>query len=654
MSAIGSGESAPAARASRTCRAVSSSQLASSPNARATRHASHSRAARPPRTSARRGRLERTLQRLARPPRSPASSARPRLGEADRMRAGDCSPDSPPVGGKDGLHDLAHASALSEAPGKERGGGECVEVGLAESLASSFSSRLAAARAAAGASRPRSTAKRICARSSSARHAEAQSRGPASAMPRSSRAHPARPPPGCTARRRERGARAARVRRQIGGPSEERGRRGEAPARLCSAPTSPARRQPARRAPASRARDARLGGRGRRPGRSPRQERGARAGGSSQRRGPVDSRSHERVTESNAHSELEEPGARRRYGRLGADTQQLGRAPHGQGIAHRLGRGDEQELPAAGRKPAQPPPEALLDMTGERRTCRQPESTGQLGMAEAVRQLQQRQRIPTGFRHDPVANPLVQRARDHRREQGARVVACEAVDHQLRKPRQLPAELALGEHHRDPLRAHSPRYEGERLRRLAIEPLRIVHLPEHRPLGGHVGEKRQRCQPDEKSVRWLAGPTQPEGRGQRVALRLRQKAQAIQHRQAELMQGGEGKLHLGLDPCGPHDLAARRLRLQVVQQRGLADPRLAAQDKRSAVARKNSRDNSIEGLALAPATPQSAAVAAARCRHHERLLSHRRSWQAPAGPAGLSSAASNPAPMSIAGTPKRT
>ena len=180
-----------------------------------------------------------------------------------------------------------------------------------------------------------------------------------------------------------------------------------------------------------------------------------------QPRRTVDRRSHEWVTESHPPAELDETGLRRRFGCLTGHTQQLGRAPDGHGIADRLRRGDEQEFLRGWRKPSQPAPETLFDLTRERRTGRQPESSRQLGVRQAVWQLHQGQRVTVRFGHDPVAHPSVQRPRDRGLEQGSRVILGQAADRQLRKTRQLSARLALRKDQGNPLRVQPPSHEGK-------------------------------------------------------------------------------------------------------------------------------------------------------------------------------------------------
>jgi hypothetical protein len=82
----------------------------------------------------------------------------------------------------------------------------------------------------------------------------------------------------------------------------------------------------------------------------------------------------------------------------------------------------------------------------------------------------------------------------------------------------IVAVLAEREHQPDPLRQQPARDERERLRRHAIEPLRIVHDAHQRLLLGHVGEQAQHSQTHHEPIRWRPG-SQPERRGQRVPLR---------------------------------------------------------------------------------------------------------------------------------------
>jgi hypothetical protein len=92
--------------------------------------------------------------------------------------------------------------------------------------------------------------------------------------------------------------------------------------------------------------------------------------------------------------------------------------------------------------------------------------------------------------------------------------------------------------------------------------------------------------------------------------------EAIQHRCAQLVEPGERQLHVGLDAGRSRDAASGRALHQVLQQRGLADPRLAAQDQHLTLARPHARQQPIQRLALAaPATQPSPEVTT---RHQHR------------------------------------
>ena len=72
------------------------------------------------------------------------------------------------------------------------------------------------------------------------------------------------------------------------------------------------------------------------------------------------------------------------------------------------------------------------------------------------------------------------------------------------------------------------------------------------------------------------------------------------------MQPGERQLHLRLDARGTHDLSARRIPGQVVQQRCLAHTRLAGYHQRPALTRPDSINQAVQHLAFEASTLSSA------------------------------------------------
>jgi hypothetical protein len=81
-------------------------------------------------------------------------------------------------------------------------------------------------------------------------------------------------------------------------------------------------------------------------------------------------------------------------------------------------------------------------------------------------------------------------------------------------------------------------------------------------------------------------------------------AQAGEHRSAQLVEAGEGQLHLGLDARGPGDPAPGRALGQVVQQRGLAHAGLASHDQHLALARVDAGQEPVQPRLLALPAPQ--------------------------------------------------
>ena len=77
----------------------------------------------------------------------------------------------------------------------------------------------------------------------------------------------------------------------------------------------------------------------------------------------------------------------------------------------------------------------------------------------------------------------------------------------------------------------------------------------------------------------------------------------VEERPAELVKPGEGQLHLGLDAGRSRDPAAGGVDEEVVKERCLADPRLAANHDGAAYAAPRVGDEPIKPLALgAPAS----------------------------------------------------
>jgi hypothetical protein len=244
------------------------------------------------------------------------------------------------------------------------------------------------------------------------------------------------------------------------------------------------------------------------------------------------------------------------------------------------------------------------------------EASRQLPGHQPAGELEQRQRVAPGLGDDPVPHPLVEPTGDRRLEQRMRIAVTQPADQQLGHAREavLLTGLTEGEHHGDGFGQEATGGEGEDLSGGAIEPLGIVDQTDERPLAGDLRQQTQQGQADEEPVRHVP-LADAQRRGESVALGSWQALQAGQHRCAQLVQPGERQLHLGLDARRPGDPAPRRSPVEVAQQRGLADARLAPHDERLAVAVPDVRHEPVQQLAFLLPPPESGAGVTIRHDH---------------------------------------
>ena len=231
--------------------------------------------------------------------------------------------------------------------------------------------------------------------------------------------------------------------------------------------------------------------------------------------------------------------------------------------------------------------------------------------------------MPAGYRgsrDDLIADTRVQRPGQNLVQQRAGIRLLEALNHQLRQSGHVVRRLPRREDQSDRFRLQATGGEPESLRGRAIQPLLVIHQADQRPLRRHLGQQAQRGQSDQEPVGCRAG-TDAERRPQGITLRNWQLIDVIQHRRAHLLQSGERQLHLRLDTCRAGHPAARRRVGDVVQQRRLAHPRLAAQHQRPALTDADSADQVIEHPALAASARQPFRAPSDRgtCRHQATL-----------------------------------
>ena len=110
------------------------------------------------------------------------------------------------------------------------------------------------------------------------------------------------------------------------------------------------------------------------------------------------------------------------------------------------------------------------------------------------------------------------------------------MEAQLRQARKLIRSvlIAFREQNEHGLRLEAPRHEGEHLGRGAIQPLGVVHEADEWLCFGCVRQQAQHREADEEPGGRRAG-AQTERRAKRLALGHRQRLEAVQQRQEELM-----------------------------------------------------------------------------------------------------------------------
>ena len=210
--------------------------------------------------------------------------------------------------------------------------------------------------------------------------------------------------------------------------------------------------------------------------------------------------------------------------------------------------------------------------------------------------------IAARLRDDLVAHPLVEHRRQLRGQQRPRVAVAQAVHLELGE---VPELL-------DPVRA--PRTRSRPARPAGAGPRRRASAPTPGP---PTARRRRRTaagapRPTSENRLSVASPTRNRSGGSPVrwpntissAWRCGAGSfgEPIEQRHAQLMQAGEGQLHLRLDACRAHDGHRRCGRDQVLQQRGLADSGLTAQHQRPALAALDRGDEPVELHAL-PGSP---------------------------------------------------
>ena len=210
-----------------------------------------------------------------------------------------------------------------------------------------------------------------------------------------------------------------------------------------------------------------------------------------------------------------------------------------------------------------------------------------LGLRERAGQLEHGQWVAGAQLHDPVP---------HHGDDRQRAGAQQLVDRRHRqRPDQTRREtrqrepVAGREQHHHPVGSEAARGEPERVRGLPVQPLGVVDDAEHAARLRRLGQDGQHTGPHQEAVDRggrAFGPTDvlAQRSAQCPGLTDRQRPEQVHHRPQKTVQTGERQVGLGLHALSGQDQEVRGPVDRIVQQRGLPDAGLSAQQQTSAPA----------------------------------------------------------------------
>ena len=300
------------------------------------------------------------------------------------------------------------------------------------------------------------------------------------------------------------------------------------------------------------------------------------------------------MPEPHPRAEFGQLGLDRGRARLHRDPEPPGRPPHQRHVAGRIRRGQLQQPPGLGRQGLRAA--AGSSPRSARIAVRAPGSPNPPASCAGV--------SPRGSSSSASGLPRVSATIWSRTRASSGPASTESSSARA-SPSGSPSTVSSGnpassvagiagrEDQADRIGRQPARHEPQRLRRGAVQPLLVIHQADQRLLPGRLRQQAEHGQAHQEPVRRRSRAEAERG-PQRLPLRLGQAIQPVQHRRAQLMQAGEGQLHLRLDAQRAHHPAARRLPGQVVQQRGLAHARLAADHQHPALTGPDGLDEPAE------------------------------------------------------------
>jgi hypothetical protein len=261
------------------------------------------------------------------------------------------------------------------------------------------------------------------------------------------------------------------------------------------------------------------------------------------------------------------------------------RAPQPAPLTRRVGRGQQRERLGIWPQAAYLAQEVLLEPLAQRKRFRQAGAAGELVGGVLGTEFHQRERVIAGVGQDAVNGLRGQGPASHRAEQLTGLGVGQAIHRDGRKLLEhlLAGRLAYAGDEADAVGMQAAGDETEHLRRLGIQPVRVINDAQQRLCLSRPGKQRERRQSHQEPFR-RRSCFLTESDPQRAPLRRRQLVQLRQARDQQLMQATERHADLRLDTGNAGNPQVRRRGDRVLEQRRLPDPRSAAQHQRSAEA----------------------------------------------------------------------
>jgi hypothetical protein len=288
----------------------------------------------------------------------------------------------------------------------------------------------------------------------------------------------------------------------------------------------------------------------------------------------------------------------------GVQAEYPGRPEDQRRVPDRVGRCEQDQPLDLGGQFTQARCVLIFDAPGQISRVRKSEPAGQIGGAPASVELDQGQRMAVCLLENPGADALVERTRGDLRQQRPGRLFIQSVQPEFGQARQLIRHGISWdrrpdrEHQRYRLRQQAAPDESEYLGRGLVEPLGVVYDAQHGLLLGGLRHEAERGEGDHEPVGAIPGG-QPERDAEPATLRLGQRPEPAEHRRAQLVQPGEGELHLRLDAGHPGHPETGCLGDQVAQQFRLADPWLSPHDQDGTPAAAHVHDETSQDFQLA-------------------------------------------------------